>query len=167
MTMRISKRQLMVIGLPVAAAFTLLSVHLSEAQTGAGSSDAGQTQQPGLPHPVMGTYQLMDLVNEPLYQKLQQAIQSNPTEHRWTEIQQDALRFAEVANLISIRKAGAEHPQEWQQYCRDLQQAAVSLSHAASERDEAAMSEDYHTLIRSCNDCHQNLASGYSPTIQP
>lgn len=139
--------------------------------TASEAQNVGQTETSGatgsLPRPAMPTYELMDLMNEPLYQKLHGLMQQGSSEHRWTAVEQDGLRFAEIANLVAIRKAGAENPMKWGQFSEDMWQAGNNLSQAARQHDAQAMNGAYSALIQSCNDCHHQLASGYAPVIQP
>jgi electron transfer flavoprotein alpha/beta subunit len=120
-----------------------------------------------LPRPAMPTYELMDLMNEPLYQELHDLMQQGPSEHRWTAVEQDGLRLAEIANLVAIRKAAAENPTKWGQFSEDMWQAGNNLSQAARQHDVQEMNSAYSALIQSCNNCHHQLAPGYAPVIQP
>jgi hypothetical protein len=120
-----------------------------------------------LPRPAMATYDLMDLMNEPLYEQLHDLMQQSPSEHRWKAVEQNGLRFAEIANLIAIRKMATEDPSKWAQFSQDLWQAGNDLSQAARQHNAQAMNGSYSALIKSCNNCHHQLAPGYSPTIKP
>ena len=142
--------------------------YAQENQEGETADRAGSSEQ--LPQPVVGTHELMELFNEPLYKQLKQAMQEEPTgDEQWSAIEHHGFRAAELANLVAIR--GGEHaeaePEEWREYSAGLQQAGRELAEAAKTQDFQATQRAYRNLIDRCNACHSHFEPDHAPNLEP
>ena len=129
------------------------------------SEGAPEDRSPeAMPHAVVETHDLMELFNQPLYRHLKQAMQQEPTgEQGWKTIRQRGMQAAEVANLVALRKSDPQ----WQQLTGELQQAGLKLAETAESKDFAATEQAYRSLLDRCNACHQAMAPGHAPQLEP
>ncbi|TWT89212.1 cytochrome c [Neorhodopirellula pilleata] len=67
---------------------------------------------------------------------------------------------------MAIRDTGYDM-QKWRGLSADLQVAGKQLHQAAQNQDFQATTEAYRALVQNCNDCHQQLAGGHAPELQP
>jgi hypothetical protein len=129
--------------------------------------DAGELQHM-LPRPIVDTHELMEMFNEPLYHKLKDLVGSQPTDKKgWAQIQEEALRAAEIVNLVAIRERAEGQEQKWQRLTKEAQVAALKLADAAKGRNWKSTTSAYRSLILNCNDCHQAIAPDHAPELEP
>ena len=162
MTLSLRTRRLLVAfsgGALCWAAFVLSGSYASIAQ-----DSTNPDQSNAMPHPLVNTHELMELFNEPLYKSLQKTLRSTPQDDQWDSVQEDAMRLAEVANLISIRDRSDQQPR-WNTLAKGLQESAQRLAVAADGKDYESSRAIYMATIKQCNQCHQEIEPGAAPQI--
>jgi hypothetical protein len=110
----------------------------------------------------MKTGEIMARFNGPRYKLLKQALASKDADPQ--AIHMTALEFAEIANLIAIRKPPAGAERDWNQGAVGLQQAALGLADAAKGGKNVAAAAT--GLTQACNQCHQRFAPDDAPMLK-
>ena len=120
------------------------------------------------PAPIVDIHELMEIFNEPLYERMQEAMQKEPGGNKeWNRLKDAGFEAAEIINLVAIREMGDEHRAVWPELNRTAQQASLDFAHAAAAKDWAKTQKAYRALIENCNDCHQKVAPDHAPTLEP
>ena len=155
---------------PVAAAIALVLtwslVNLAAASAD-GENTAGDTAHE-LPRPILDMHHLMELFNEPYYERLKEEMQTQPKDDRgWKHLVERGQQGAEIINLVAIREMGDEHKQIWPDLTRTAQKAALDFADAAKTKNWEQTREAYVGLVKNCNDCHEKLGGGHAPVLEP
>ena len=155
---------------PAATALALLLtwslVNLAAAPADGETAAANAAQK--LPRPVLDMHHLMELFNEPYYERLKEEMQTQPADDRgWKHLVERGQEGAEIINLVAIREMGDEHKQVWPELTRTAHEAALGLADAAKTKNWERTREAYVALVQNCNDCHQKLAPEEAPMLEP
>jgi len=123
---------------------------------------------------VVDTPEFMTFFMKPAYVELQHAIEQPPADRAaWSALYVKAVRLAETANLLFIRRhAGADTP-AWAERSAAARQAAADVATAAMLGLRSARVDDF-TLVKStsahvagaCNACHRQFGGTNAPTIR-
>lgn len=118
--------------------------------------------------PVVDTYEVMDLLFDPVYHDLQEAMKEEPAERKgWKAIYDGAAASAELSNLLFFRdSAEYESTQEWEDLTIATRDAAVALRDSVRSMDWAEVSGKYAALIESCNACHTKFEPDVAPVLE-
>ena len=134
----------------------------------------GQSDAPARPEPVVDNGEFMDLFLKSTYTELQQAMAKRPSERKeWAAIYQQAIRLAEMQNLLFFRDRDEIKDPRWGTLTARSRQAAADLANAAvfslrnlQKADYDAVRRKYIGLADACNACHKAFARD-APTIKP
>jgi len=132
---------------------------------------AAQTAQPSA---VVDTPEFMTLLLRPAYVDMQRAVEKLPADRaEWASTYQKAVRLAETANLLFIRRhAGAETP-EWAQRSAAARDAGAAVVDAvlvglrnARPQDFEQVRSAFAQVSQACNACHRRFGGTNAPTIR-
>lgn len=138
----------------------------AEAQDAQGSSQSSSQQASQLKPVEPEPHDFMHYINRPTYQRLKQAIGSEPqNEEGWDSITSNALILAEAGNLLLMR-APEENTGDWNSHAVALRDSGSSLYEASQSQNFSAARRHYETMISHCNACHDDFHHG-RPNLQP
>lgn len=146
----------LVLAVSVMLSMTIVFAAPRAPAAGAGSPATSQAK----PEPVeKDMHEFMEYVFEPTYQRLKQAIASEPDAARWKAIKSDALILAEGGNLLLVRTP-AEDSKAWNEQSAVVRDLGGKLYAAAKKKDYKSARRDYEALLVNCNRCHTQFAKG-------
>ena len=126
------------------------------------------------PEAIVDTPEFMTFLMKPAYVELQHAVEQAPSDRAaWSALYVDAVRLAETANLLFIRRhAGADTP-AWAERSAAARQAAANVA-AAVERglrnarpeDFSGVKDTFGRVSAACNACHGQFGGTNAPTIR-
>ena len=133
-------------------------------------------QRADLPRPeaVIDTPEFMTLLLKPTYVDVQRAVDKLPADRaEWAATYQKAVRLAETANLLFIRRhAGADTP-EWAQRSAAARDAGAAVVDAVLVGLRNARPQDFEQVTAAfaqvsvaCNACHRRFGGTNAPTIR-
>lgn len=136
-------------------AFVLLTVVCASIPTVSwadGSADS-QAVEPNM-------HEFMEYVFEPGYLRLKANMAAAPADNKvWKGIKGDALSLAEAGNLLLLR-GPQEKRADWTKTSLAVRTAGGELYQAARKKDYPAAQAAYTTMLKNCNQCHQQFANG-------
>lgn len=108
------------------------------------------------PQPLVDTYDLMDLIFDPTYESLKEAVSVEPEGRReWRAIYIHAYVMGELANLLFARN---DHEymttKEWDDLVIEMRRLADNIGEATKAKDYPAAKSNYEALVANCNACH-------------
>lgn len=135
------------------------------------SSDAAtdKSSEPSGPKQVLKNNELMKFVLDPYYTELRRLVQEEPQNRQeWQSLYYAVGRLTEATNLLYFRE-GKPYMQspEWQTLVAESRTAGEALSAAVLKRDFLSVTAGYHTLIQSCNNCHQKFEPNKPTAVNP
>jgi hypothetical protein len=144
-----------------------------------GSSLSAQTTPPrtdATPRPdaILDTPEFMTWMMKPAYVDVQKALEHAPADRaEWAATYQKAVRLAETANLLFIRRhAGADTP-EWAARSAAAREAAADVGNALlvglrnlRPEDIQAAKSKFAAVAAACNACHKQFGGSNAPTIR-
>jgi cytochrome c556 len=149
-------------------AFAVLLVLLS-------TTTAAQTVRPAKPDAIIDTPEFMTLLLKPAYVDMQRAVEKPPADRtEWAAAYQKAVRLADTANLLFIRRhAGAETP-EWAERSAAARDASAAVADTvlvglrnARPRDFENVKTAFTQVSVACNACHRRFGGTNAPAIRP
>jgi len=151
---------LIAVGILTIGGFAVVEITPSFAQNDSGSPNR-------MPAAVVGTHELMEMFNQPLYKRLSAAMAKPPQNDRqWKTLAERGWQAAEIANLVAIRDH--EHSTDaWTSFSSQLQRHGSELAEAAESKDFATAKEAYTSLIGTCNACHNRYGANHAPFLKP
>ena len=132
---------------------------------------AAQTAQPSA---IVDTPEFMTLLLKPAYVDVQRAVDTSPADRaEWAATYQKAVRLAETANLLFIRRhAGADTP-DWAQRSAAARDAGAAVADAvlvglrnARPQDFEQVEAAFAQVSAACNACHRRFGGTNAPTIR-
>ena len=135
---------------------------------------AAQTAHPAQPDAIVDTPEFMTLLLKPAYVDVQRAVDKPPADRaEWAATYQRAVRLAETANLLFIRRhAGADTP-EWAQRSAAARDAGAAVADAvlvglrnARPQDFEPVKTAFAQVSAACNACHRRFGGTNAPTIR-
>jgi cytochrome c556 len=135
---------------------------------------AAQTPRPPKPDAIIDTPEFMTLLLKPAYVEMQRAVEKSPTDRaEWAAAYQKAVRLAETANLLFIRRhAGAETP-EWAERSAAARDASAAVADAVLLGLRNARPEGFEMVKRAfgqvsvaCNACHRRFGGTNAPAVR-
>jgi len=119
-----------------------------------------QPPRPGAPRlePVAETRLLMEGLNLPNFQALDQGLRQRPADAEgWVFLRGQALLIAETGNLLLLRPPRQAGQETWMQLAMDLRAVATGLARLAANRDFERSRAAFVDLAQTCNRCHQTF----------
>jgi cytochrome c556 len=135
---------------------------------------AAAAAQAAQPSAVVDTPEFMTLLLKPAYVDLQRAVDKPPADRaEWAATYQKAVRLAETANLLFIRRhAGADTP-EWAQRSAAARDAGAAVADAvlvglrnARPQDFEQVKAAFAQVSAACNACHRRFGGTNAPTVR-
>ena len=135
---------------------------------------AAQTARSAQPDAIVDTPEFMALLLKPAYVDVQRAVDKPPADRaEWAATYQKAVRLAETANLLFIRRhAGADTP-EWAQRSAAARDAGAAVVDAVLVGLRNARPQDFEQVTAAfaqvsvaCNACHRRFGGTNAPTIR-
>src|SRR5262245_4560240 len=135
---------------------------------------AAQTVRPPKPDAIIDTPEFMTLLLKPAYVDMQRAVDEPPADRaQWAAAYQKAVRLAETANLLFIRRhLGAETP-EWAERSAAARDAGAAVADAvllglrnARPQDFEKVKTAFTQVSGACNACHRRFGGTNAPTIR-
>jgi len=135
---------------------------------------AAQTARSAQPDAIVDTPEFMTLLLKPAYVDVQRAVDKPPADRaEWAATYQKAVRLAETANLLFIRRhAGADTP-EWAQRSAAARDAGAAVVDAVLVGLRNARPQDFEQVTAAfaqvsvaCNACHRRFGGTNAPTIR-
>ena len=132
---------------------------------------AAQTAQPSA---IVDTPEFMTLLLKPAYVDVRRAVEKPPADRaEWAATYQKAVRLAETANLLFIRRhAGADTP-DWAARSAAARDAAAAVADAvlvglrnARPQDFEQVKAAFAQVSAACNACHRRFGGTNAPTIR-
>jgi cytochrome c556 len=132
---------------------------------------AAQTAQPSA---IVDTPEFMTLLLKPAYVDVQRAVEKPPTDRaEWAATYQKAVRLAETANLLFIRRhAGADTP-DWAERSAAARDAGAAVADAvlvglrnARPQDFEQVKAAFAQVSTACNACHRRFGGTNAPRIR-
>ena len=135
---------------------------------------AVQTARSAQPDAIVDTPEFMTLLLKPAYVDVQRAVDKPPADRaEWAATYQKAVRLAETANLLFIRRhAGADTP-DWAQRSAAVRDAGAAVADAvlvglrnARPQDFEQVKAAFAQVSAACNACHRRFGGTNAPTIR-
>ncbi len=105
-------------------------------------------------------HEFMEYVFEPSYKRLKASLADEPADRSaWKGIKADSLILAEAANLL-LHRGPAEEAGKWASHSVAVRQQGGALYRAAKMRDYTQAKRQFATLLKKCNQCHDDFAGG-------
>ena len=132
---------------------------------------AAQTAQPSA---IVDTPEFMTLLLKPAYVDVRRAVEKPPADRaEWAATYQKAVRLAETANLLFIRRhAGADTP-DWAARSAAARDAGAAVADAvfvglrnARPQDFEPVKTAFAQVSAACNACHRRFGGTNAPTIR-
>jgi cytochrome c556 len=136
---------------------------------------ATQTVRPAKPDAIIDTPEFMTLLLKPAYVDMQRTVDKPPADRaEWAAAYQKAVRLAETANLLFIRRhAGAETP-EWAERSAAARDASAAVADAVLDglrnvrpQDFEKVKTTFTQVSGACNACHRRFGGTNAPAIRP
>jgi len=135
---------------------------------------AAQPARPAQPDAVVDTPEFMTLLLKPAYVDVQRAVDKPPADRaEWAATYQKAVRLAETANLLFIRRhAGADTP-DWALRSAAARDAGAAVADAvlvglrnARPQDFEQVKAAFARVSVACNACHRRFGGTNAPAIR-
>ena len=135
---------------------------------------AAQTARSAQPDAIVDTPEFMTLLLKPAYVDVQRAVEKPPADRaEWAATYQKAVRLAETANLLFIRRhAGADTP-DWAARSAAARDAGAAVADAvllglrnARPQDFEQVKIAFAQVSTACNACHRRFGGTNAPTIR-
>ena len=119
---------------------------------------------------VIEVHELMDLLIDPLYEDLKDAVEVAPEGRKaWRSLYISSYKLAEVDNLLFSR----EHEEyttnnDWFTLSAAARDTTAALAASVKERSEyPTIKANYLKVVQSCNNCHERFDGEEPPVIEP
>jgi len=149
-------------------------VMLMVAVVAGGPGSIAQRADVPRPEAVIDTPEFMTLLLKPAYVDVQRAVDTPPADRaEWAATYQKAVRLAETANLLFIRRhAGADTP-DWAQRSAAARDAGAAVADAvlvglrnARPQDFEQVKAAFAQVSAACNACHRRFGGTNAPAIR-
>ncbi len=105
-------------------------------------------------------HEFMEYVFQPTYLRLKANMAVAPADNKgWKAVKSDSLILAESCNLLFVRKPD-EHGEDWTRHATASKTHGAELYKAAKEKNFAAATTAYKTMLNNCNACHKQFEDG-------
>lgn len=105
-------------------------------------------------------HEFMEYVFEPTIHELRESMTpENAKSPAWGKIKSGSLILGEGGNLLLMR-VPEESPEDFKTHAITMREYAGELYRHAHKKDFDAARKSYTTMIKSCNQCHQQFAGG-------
>ena len=105
-------------------------------------------------------HEFMEYVFQPTYLRLKASMAVAPADNKgWKAVKSDSLILAESCNLLFVRKPD-EHREDWTRHATASKTHGAELYKAAKEKNFAAATTAYRTMLNNCNACHKQFEDG-------
>ena len=135
---------------------------------------AAQAARSARPDAIVDTPEFMTLLLKPAYVDVQRAVEKPPADRaEWAVTYQKAVRLAETANLLFIRRhAGADTP-DWAERSAAARDAGAAVADAVLVGLRNVRAQDFEPVkiafaqvSTACNACHRRFGGTNAPTIR-
>lgn len=111
-------------------------------------------------------HEFMEYVFQPTYKRLKESMSASEKDNAtWKSIKSDSLILAEGGNLLLFRGPESE-AKDWDRHATTVRDFGGQLYRAAKKKDDTESQKVYRSMIKNCNDCHQQFAGG-DPSLKP
>ncbi len=125
-------------------------------------TSSADLKSPGTFEPVDDMHHFMELVSQPSYRALKDALKEEPKDRRvWRGVKTHAMILAETSALVAERpfaKLDEAQKKRWSEISVEVYAAGKELYKATGKYDVAKAS--YEKMIDACNRCHQEFDDG-------
>ena len=105
-------------------------------------------------------HEFMEYAFQPFFKDLKNALREPPKDGKaWKPVKANSLVLAEGGNLLMIR-APKEDAGKWNQHAAAVREHGGELYRAGKNRNYDVAVQNFKTLIKHCNACHQDFADG-------
>lgn len=133
-----------------------------------------QTARSAQPDAIVDTPEFMTLLLKPAYVDVQRAVERPPADRaEWAATYQKAVRLAETANLLFIRRHAGADTTDWAQRSAAARDAGAAVADAvlvglrnARPQDFEQVKTAFAQVSTACNACHRRFGGTNAPAIR-
>ncbi len=147
--------------LTIVTGFVLVACLTLALDSGVRTSVAAEPESSDAPTPVEpDMHEFMEYVFQPTFKQLKPAMAAEPENNQgWKTIKAGSLILAEGGNLLLIRQP-EKNAADWTKHSTEVRDFGGKFYRAAQAKDFEKASQNYKSMVQSCNACHHQFAGG-------